>query len=418
MSDPIENLLHQTMGLDASTIGSASIQRAVAARMAACRLTDREAYRARLADVTGGELQELIEAIVVPETWFFRDREAFTALARVASESLISGRKLHLLSVPCSTGEEPYSMAMTLLDAGLPADGFSIDAMDISERAVARARHFLYGKNSFRGADLAFRDRHFVPTEGNWRLKAPIRRQVRFHVRNLLAGDALPGDTAYDIIFCRNLLIYFDRPTQDRALSLLARRLTPQGRLFVGPSETALLMDHGFLPVNIPHSFAFQPPGARPRKTPPALVPLPIVRKPAVVTKPRWPAALPPLPVAPATAPQKKAATASASDLGAELQAVRQLADRGELDEATKLCTRHLKTHGPSAEAYYLLGLVHDAGERHAEAVEFYRKAIYLDPVHHEALVQLALLREREGDHPAAKVLNERARKAAQRVTK
>ena len=89
-----------------------------------------------------------------------------------------------------------------------------------------------------------------------------------------------------------------------------------------------------------------------------------------------------------------------------------------KLADATQLCAQHLKAHGPSAEAFYLMGLVHDADGRPAEAVEFYRKAIYLDPVHHEALVQLALLRERLGDHAAAQALNERARKAALKLTK
>ncbi len=89
------------------------------------------------------ELQALIEAVVVPETWFFRDREAFAALARLAREEWLPSAPqtgcCRLLSLPCSTGEEPYSMAMALLDAGVPADRFRIDAVDISAAALAQA---------------------------------------------------------------------------------------------------------------------------------------------------------------------------------------------------------------------------------------------------------------------------------------
>lgn len=422
MSDPIEVLLQRKMGLDASTIGSASVQRAVTARMSACRISQREVYWEKLNDASGRELQELIEATVVPETWFFRDREAFAALVRVALSaraSLPSDQKLHILSLPCSTGEEPYTIAMALLDAGLPAEWFTVDAVDISERALARARRCLYGKNSFRGSDLEFRARHFVHDATGWHLNATVRRQVRFHHQNLLGEEGLPGSKPYQIIFCRNLLIYFDRPTQDRALTALTRRLAPGGTIFVGPSETALLMDHGFEPVRIPQSFAFQPPGnPRSRKTTVAAEPAPAsARKPTPPPKPRAVAPAPPPPPAPRPVVAAKPA-AGVSEAGAELTAIRALADRGQLAEAAKLCTKHLQAHGPSAEAFYLLGLVHDADGRPNEAVEFYRKAIYLDPVHHEALVQLSLLRERLGDHAAAQALNERARKVALKLTK
>lgn len=415
MPDPIEALLQRTMGLDASTIGSASIQRAVNVRMSACRISQRELYWEKLTESSGRELQELIEATVVPETWFFRDREAFAALVRVAATArtdLPADQKLRLLSLPCSTGEEPYSIAMALLDAGLPPDWFTVDAVDISERSLARARRCLYGKNSFRGADLDFRVRHFVQDATGWHLDAAVRRQVRFHHQNLLTEGGLPGTTPYQIIFCRNLLIYFDRPTQDRAIAALAKRLAPGGTIFVGPSETALLMDHGFEPVRIPQSFAFRPPGGpRTRKAAVIAPPPPPVRKPPPPAKPRSLAPLPPLPVPPSPpTAQPQPAT--------ELIEIRALADRGKLADATKLCAQHLKSHGPSAEAFYLMGLLHDADGRPAEAVEFYRKAIYLDPVHHEALVQLALLRERLGDHAAAQALNERARKAALKLTK
>src|SRR5882757_9223554 len=160
---PFEALLKQAMGLDAASIGASAIEHAV---------------------------QALIETVVVPETWFFRDREAFAALARMAFEEWLRTRAEHmqhmqdtqdmmrLLSLPCSTGEEPYSMAMALLDAGFPANRSHIDAVDISARALAHARRAVYGRNSFRGDRLDFRERYFEATAQGLHLSDVVQQQV------------------------------------------------------------------------------------------------------------------------------------------------------------------------------------------------------------------------------------------------
>ena len=105
------------------------------------------------------EQQALIEAVIVPETWFFRYPESFATLAKLASKRLAAinnMRALRILSLPCSTGEEPYSIAMALLDAGLKPHQFKVDGMDVSPLSVEKARRALYGKNSFRGQDIDF----------------------------------------------------------------------------------------------------------------------------------------------------------------------------------------------------------------------------------------------------------------------
>src|SRR5580692_10562799 len=136
-----EKLLQDTMGLDSASVGSATIESAVRLRMESLKYKKREDYWERV-QVSDDELQELIEAVVVPETWFFRDQDAFTALTRQILEEWLPEHPtagLRLLSVPCCTGEEPFSMVMALLDAGISRDRFKIDAVDISVRALARA---------------------------------------------------------------------------------------------------------------------------------------------------------------------------------------------------------------------------------------------------------------------------------------
>ncbi len=413
MSADFADLLKRTMGLDAASIGPPAIERAVQQRLGACGLKDAGAYLERVS-ASPDELHELIEAVIVPETWFFRDREAFTALARMAQGEWLPAHPegvLRVLSLPCSTGEEPYSVAMALLDAGVPAGRFRVEAHDISTRSLAFARRAVFGRNSFRGGELDFRERHFTPAGAGWQLGEAMRQQVDFRPGNLLEAGLSLGTAAYDAVFCRNLLIYFDRPTQDRAIANLTRLLAPNGWLFVGPSETGLFLGGAFASAKLPLAFAFRlagttPPAPRvngqppPRRLPPARVVTPAREMPfsSVILHP--PVAM----TKPGTEPEP------------QINHALQLADQGRLIEAAQACETHLRAHGPSAQAFYVLGLVRDASGSHTDAVEFYRKALYLNPQHPEALGQLALLLGGQGDLAGAKVMNDRARRLGQRT--
>src|SRR5580658_10121342 len=124
-----ERLLNTSIGLDAGSVGASAIERAVQERLSAWALPDRHSYWERVRS-GGAELQALIEEVVVAETWFFRDREAFAMLAGIGHAKWLRASPdgvLRLLSLPSSTGEEPYTMAMALLDTGVPADRFWID---------------------------------------------------------------------------------------------------------------------------------------------------------------------------------------------------------------------------------------------------------------------------------------------------
>ena len=412
-----EQLLKASIGLDVGSIGPSSIERAVQERLSACGLRDRHVYWDRVC-ASGTEMQALIEAVVVPETWFFRDREAFATLASIGHENWLrapADEVLRLLSLPSSTGEEPYSMAMALLDAGVPADRFRIDAVDVSARAIAHAEHAVYGRNSFRGQELTFRDRHFDETTLGYRPSDAVQAQVHLRLGNMFAADFLPGLELYDVIFCRNLLIYFDRPTQDRAVAVLHRLLTSNGTLFVAPSETGLLLSHDFVSAKIPLAFAFRKsvPGAREPK--PARIrsdtrlPTPLRAASPVAVRPQAPGAKP------ASAPPQPLPLASPqAGLDPGLDEAVRLADRGLLVEAASCCEAHLRQHGPSAKAFYLLGLVRDAAGNPTDASNCYRKALYLDPTHHETLVHFAFLVEQQGNSAAAQVLRNRARRVEQ----
>jgi chemotaxis protein methyltransferase WspC len=408
----IERLLKESIGLDAASIGVSAIERAVQERLVACRLTTEKEYW-ELVRGSNVELQALIEAVVVPETWFFRDAEAFAAAARFIREScLVSDQSLvRLMSLPCATGEEPYTMAMSLLDAGIPAHQFQIDAVDVSENALQEAQEGVYRRSSFRGEALAYRARHFEATPNGYRILDHVRRQVRFHHGNVLIPESLPGLGTHDVVFCRNVLIYFDRAGQARAINVLSRLLTPIGLLFVGPAESGVLLSHGLVSARIPRAHAFRTAQAdelKEKKKKPTSVAIVRQAAPPIVRVAR--------PVArttqqPTPTPSAPAAPASATP---GLDAITQLCNEGRFAEAAQKCDEYLRTHGPSAQAFYLLGLIRDAAGREADAKACYRKAIYLDPQHHDALVHLALLMEMTDDVPEAHRLRARARRAAQ----
>ncbi|QVN22430.1 CheR family methyltransferase [Burkholderia pyrrocinia] len=453
-------LLRET-GIDPDSLGNDFLTRALTERVHALQ-TDGErlpsaarppvtqealdAYWQQL-NASADERRALIELFVVPETWFFRDREAFATLARLAAERLAAtpGRVIRVLSAPCSTGEEPYSAAMALLDAGLEPASFTIDAIDLSARAIEQARHGCYGRNAFRGTATEFRARYFAPAADGWLLDERVRACVQFRHANLVEPIADTG-IRYDFVFCRNVLIYFDRDAQDRVIRSLDACLADDGMLFVGPAETGVAMRHGMRSARVPLAFAFHRERAGAAADASAaqmaplsaaavcqraerltVAPLAATRPVLAVAPPAWLGdTLQPF-AAPAPAVRTAAfdaraelsvATAEAAAPVAEgvaptLEDAQALANAGAFDEAERVLAQFSARVGPHADAFYLNGLIADARGRAAEAGDFYRKALYLRPTHHEALTHLATLLDVGGDRAGAQWLLERARRSA-----
>jgi chemotaxis protein methyltransferase WspC len=353
----------------------------------------------------------LVEAVVVVETWFFRDKEAFHCMVKTVVDEWLPAhphRILRVLSVPCSTGEEPYSIAMALMDAGVPEARFQIEAIDVSASALVEAQRAVYGNNSFRGPDLAFRARYFQPVHRGYALNPAVKKQVRFQRGNLLAEHFLTGMDSYDFVFCRNLLIYFDGSSQQKVLVKVRRLLAPNGLLFVGPAELPLAANNGFAATNVRLSFACRK-MVSPRKSPRESHGPTNLRHQGISEPPAAPAAR----IATArelqTGWNELSPTMRPQQQLADLQEARELAQAGCLHEAGAICEAHLRLYGVSAEAFYLLGLIRDYSGADSQATEFYRKALYLQPTHYEALIQWASLAKRNGNDAHAQILQNRA---------
>ncbi len=396
--------LKERIGLDVASVGEAIIERALRQRSQAIQAPTADAYWQHLQS-SQDEQQALIEAVIVPETWFFRYPESFATLARLAIARLAEikqMRALRILSLPCSTGEEPYSIAMALLDAGLAPHQFKVQGMDVSPLSVERARRGVYGKNSFRGGDLAFRDRHFVEYGDGFHIADRVREQVRLQVGNLLDPRLLSNEAAYDFVFCRNLLIYFDQPTQKQVFDVLKGLTHVDGVLFIGPAEGSLLGRHGMRSIGVPQSFAFSR-HAEPLPPEPVFVPMPVVPQRSAA-----PIALKPRPFSTASA-QVVPIKAPASDAETLLSRIATLANEGKSAEARAACEQYLNNHPPAAQVFYWLGLLSDVAGSALEAQGYYRKALYLEPQHAQALMHLAALLEAQGDSAGARRLQARA---------
>lgn len=409
--------LKERIGLDVASVGEAIVERALRQRAAASGAPDSDAYWQLLIG-SAQEQQALIEAVIVPETWFFRYAESFSTLGRLATArlaTLASARPLRILSLPCSTGEEPYSIAMALFDAGLAAGQFKIDAMDISPLSIERARRGLYGRNSFRGADVGYRDRYFTPGEQGYQIADRVRDRVDFQPGNLLDPNLL-ARAGYDFVFCRNLVIYFDQPTQKHVFEVLKRLTLDDGVLFIGPAEGSLLAGMGMRTIGVPQSFAFRhvplesapasaaPNGASAQRRMRAPIELP---RPMPRSVPRPVSAL-----AKTTDRPETGNDAGATELLAEIA---RLANEGRSAEARAACERYLHKHAPVAQVFYWQGLLAEVDGQTAQAQGFYRKALYLQPQHAESLAQLAALLAAQGDVAGARRLQERAARGADR---
>lgn len=403
----IERILTREIGLLPASIGTSAVSAAVHERMARSGETDLDAYVTRL-EHSGTERHELVEVVVVSETWFFRDTGVFRDLEEFAKDRILPMRDRHLrvLSVPCATGEEPYSAAIALLEVGLSPERYSVIGVDVSERAIELARLGIYGQMAFRSERSREMSRHFEAAGQRSTVGPKVRDRVSFKVGNVLNPHLFPASERFDVIFCRNLLIYLDAAARSQALEHLKRWLAPDGILLGGHAETIDTMTPHFRRSAGGRSYccySLTSPSATGTSNGHCSSNAKRAVKATVGTKRSL--------ASTRASNQREASTVgsivsttsgfepqtSDSDRSAmSLRSVAALADKND-PSATAACERHVAEHGPSAAAYYLLALTQSAkGADHA-AIESLTRTLYLDPKHHSALVQLELLCIRAG---------------------
>ena len=445
----LTGLLRQHIGLDPESIGQEAIEQSIKRRMSAAGLDNPDHYFIKVTE-DPVELTALVDEITVGETWFFREFRAFSVLQEKAlsSRSRLNGlTQFRVASMPCSSGEEAYSIAMALFDIGLQENQFVVDGYDINTDAIGKARKAEYGRVSFRGTMPDFSKPYFKTHGDGFSLKSAVKHCVSFHHANLLelANNAEPR--LYDVIFCRNFLIYLDAPSRKRMADVLRRSLAEDGILMVGHCEAPSIAQLGFHTLARDKRFAFtkasrdalavnvMPSLSKPLATPntkkqPAK-PVMLSAKPALRPGAESPTKSALLPasnkqsslafmrptdelVRPAAKKDTVRETPSVKpaevveSLEDQLDAIEMLADSGKLEKAKDACRKLMRQHPENVEAQFLMGVISEAAGEWASAFQYFRKVLYLHPEHHEALLHGAMVCERQGEMAKAENLRSR----------
>lgn len=398
-------MLKNKIGLDSSTIGDTTIDKIILQRMHQCNISEFKDYL-QLISCNQQELNELLEITVIPETWFFRDIRPYEFIHNHIQKTHADNPSatFRILSIPSSTGEEPYSLAMYLLDKDISENTFSIDAVDVSQRALAYAKKGHYGNNSFRGKHYSpYQKKYFTKDDKGYKINQIIQNKISFYPLNILHKQA-NIKYKFDFILCRNLLIYFDVKTKLSAFKNLASLLKDNGYLFVGHSE------FGSVPDDIYQNTGFEQAFALIKHNHPEFQTKTTNQHEAI--KPHKPDSLKPRTVNKASnfedliiKPEKTSNTSTT------LEQINQLADSLEYEKAETACLLYINERGEDADVLYFLGLIASCQHDNSAAEKHLRKSIFLNPVHYESLIHLSLILEKTGDSKSAGLFKKRAHK-------
>jgi chemotaxis protein methyltransferase CheR len=383
----------------------------------------RAGYLARLgAAEWDAELTVLTEELAVGETYFYRHSEQFRAVAEVALPDRFRARSfqrtLRMLSVGCSTGEEAYTLAIIARESRPATDWIiSVLGLDANPSVLHRAMTARYTAWSLRETPDAIRQRWFHPCDGGYELDPMIRAAVQFRRYNVADED--PGlwhSDQYDVVFCRNLLMYLTPAVRATLVHRITRSLTPGGYLFLGHTDSLGSRPDGLVPQHTHRTFYYR----RPAVTAPHVEP-PATGHP--------PSAVPGLPPSQAPKPDRydgalrllqEERFAEAVELfeaePADPSAPRELllhsvllAHSGRLDDAEMICRQLLDIDDLHADAHHQLAVCLDGGTAVDTAIGHYRVAAYLDPGFAMPRLRLGLLARRRGEERVATTELDRA---------
>jgi chemotaxis protein methyltransferase CheR len=206
------------------------------------------------------EWAELASVLTNNETYFFREKAQLDVLvSEVLGEAIKSGGRLRVWSSACSTGEEPYTAAMMLLETRrISPSALTLHATDLSPRALEKASTGYYRELSFRATPPEIVQKYFRPFQSGFFIQDDIKRMVEFSRINLLDTRAVAAMGPHDAIFCRNVLIYFDKPTQKRVVEAFAEALRPGGYLFLGHAESIMRLTDLYEPIVTPKAIYYR----------------------------------------------------------------------------------------------------------------------------------------------------------------
>lgn len=210
------------------------------------------------------ELRNLMDVITIKETYFFREMDQMKTLVNEVIPELRKQKRhetIKIWSAGCATGEEPYTIAMLCIEKGYHVGPAPVEifANDISQEAVQKAKQGVYKHTSFRATEPAYKERFFTPAEnGTYSISDDVKDLLNFFCINLQDHNRLTFLPLFDVIFCRNVIIYFDDDSKRRVIGNFHTKLHPEAYLFLGHSESLINFTHLFKLKHFYHSLAYQ----------------------------------------------------------------------------------------------------------------------------------------------------------------
>jgi chemotaxis protein methyltransferase CheR len=265
----LRDFVHERYGLYFEDGQRASLRARLAGRLASLALGSYEDYHRylRFSPNRADELRRMVSHLTNNETYFFREQPQLHVFAehvlRALKERKAEGhRRLRVLSAGCSSGEEPYTLAMILYDSGQFFWNWDarVIGMDVDEAVLDKARRGVFHPNSFRGVSPALIDRHFLRQGGVARVKDALSRLVDLRHGNIVDPTAFAALEPVDVIFCRNVLIYFSDAMTRRAVNHFYDALVPGGYLFLGHAESLSRVTDRFAPIRFQGAMVYQKP--------------------------------------------------------------------------------------------------------------------------------------------------------------
>jgi chemotaxis protein methyltransferase CheR len=265
----IRDLIHEHCGIYFEEDSLYLLHRRLLPRVQALSLSDFGQYyrhlRTASKEARRGELEEIVDRITTNETYFFREAYQLNAFRHEILPQLHErrprGNRLAVWSAGCSSGEEAYTIAILILETGLFGDwDVRVFGNDISRRVLATARRGTYGRASFRATDARLQRRYFREVDGKHQVRDDVRQLVSFGQINLLDESMVALVQEVDVIFCRNVLIYFNKQARRRVIDTLHRKLVRGGHLLLGHSESLSNLSTSFELVHLKNDMVYRKP--------------------------------------------------------------------------------------------------------------------------------------------------------------
>ena len=350
------------------------------------------------------EAMNLHQHLAPPETWLFRYVAAFEVL-REELQKCDRSKVIHVASLGCATGSEPFSIAATALSCGFTAEQIRILALDYSDEHLALSRT---------GRASALAQRTPIPNWASPFLRPTTQGQLQLDPNGLAMIDFLRGDLStwkpdrlFDFVFCRNVAIYLNEPTKKRLGKLLSEMTKPNGLVFLGHADSVILADTDMRRSEVDHAFVFTKQEKVQQRTPDIFLKAfsPAVR-PVVQSLPARPAPSKPVSGAKQLPNLVETSMASTVDLFTKAQIA---ADSGNMLVAERALVELLAVKPAEIEAHVLFGCVQMAQNKFTEAERSFTKVVYLDPLNSLALLSLAALADLRHDAKSAERFRDRA---------